>query len=65
MCACVYVCMYVLSHLKVIGTLMMLSGDLEFKRNHVDGEGALYLLLFGQMQLSQSTSIKFEENNGR
>ena len=57
--------MYVLSNLKVIGTLIVLSGELEFKRNYVDGEGALYLLSFGQMHLSQSTSIKFEENYGR
>ena len=39
--------------------------EIEFKNNQVSGEGALYLLSFGQMRLNQGTQLKFEENIGR
>jgi len=45
--------------------LIKLKGELEFLENHVDGEGALHLLSFGQILLSAGTFITFRGNTGR
>lgn len=53
---------------QILGTLVVLQGDILFKENthHPEGfSGALYLSSFGQIILYPSTNITFLNNNGR
>ena len=51
--------------LKIIGSLVDFEGEMEFRKNKVSGEGALYLLSFAQIRLRRGTSLVFDENVGR
>lgn len=54
--------------MQVLGTLVVLEGNVLFKDNHHHPEGfsgALYLSSFGQIILKNNTNIEFLNNNGR
>lgn len=44
---------------------MDFEGTMEFTNNNGNGEGALYLLSFGQMSLLEGASFTFEGNVGK
>ena len=53
---------------KILGTLVVLKGNIMFKdnRNYPDGiSGALHLSSFGQIVLHSGTNITFLNNTGR
>lgn len=53
--------------LRILGTLVVLKGDIRFENNrhHPEGfSGALYLSSFGQIVLHENTNITFYNNTG-
>lgn len=53
--------------LRILGTLVVLKGDIRFENNrhHPEGfSGALYLSSFGQIVLHENTNITFYKNTG-
>ena len=56
------------SFLKILGTLVVLEGNILFRdnRNYPDGiSGALHLSAFGQIVLRSGTNLTFLNNTGR